>query len=93
MLTCAVDRTLSDPPQVDGSTIAIGCWRGRTNISVMVTAIECQEMLERLSVRVGTGNGSKLLETEQSSVEPGELKANVAETIEDAEIIEVATVS
>ncbi|KAE9450012.1 hypothetical protein C3L33_18088, partial [Rhododendron williamsianum] len=54
-------------------------------------AIECQEMLERLSVRVGTGNGSKLLETEQSSVEPGELKANVAETIEDAEIIEVAT--
>ncbi|KAI8536301.1 hypothetical protein RHMOL_Rhmol10G0246900 [Rhododendron molle] len=87
-----VDRSLSDPPHVDGSTIAIGCWRGRTNISVMVTAIECQEMLERLSVRDGTGNGSKLLETEQSSVEPGELKANVAETIEDAEIIEVATV-
>lgn len=99
MLGCCVvvlrkdDRSLSDPPQVDGSTIAIGCWRGRTNISVMVTAIECLEMLERLSVRLETGNGSEMLETKLSSVEPEELKTNNAETIEDAEIIELATVS
>lgn len=78
---------------MDGSTIAIGCWRGRTNISVMVTAIECLEMLERLSVRLETGNGSEMLETKLSSVEPEELKTNNAETIEDAEIIELATVS
>lgn len=78
---------------MDGTTIAIGCWRGRTNISVMVTTIECQEMLERLSVRFETGNGSKLLETKQSSFEPVELKANVTETMEDAETIELATVS
>lgn len=99
MLGCCVvvlrkdDQSLSDPPQVDGSTIAIGCWRGRTNISVMVTAIECLEMLERLSVRLETGNGSEMLETKPSSVEPEELKTNNAETIEDAEIIKLATVS
>lgn len=29
--------------------IAIGCWRGRTNISVMVNANDCQELLERVS--------------------------------------------
>lgn len=29
--------------------IAIGCWRGRTNVSVMVNANDCQELLERVS--------------------------------------------
>lgn len=38
----------SDPPQVDASTVAIGCWRGRTNVSVMVTSLDCQELLERM---------------------------------------------
>lgn len=30
------------------SPIAIGCWRGKASLSVMVTAIDCQELLERL---------------------------------------------
>lgn len=51
-------ETVSDPPHVDASTIAIGCWRGRTNIAVMVTAIDCQELLERLLTRMENGNGS-----------------------------------
>ncbi|CAL1385339.1 unnamed protein product [Linum trigynum] len=41
----------SDTLKVDASTIAIGCWKGRGSLSVMVTAIDCQELLERLSVR------------------------------------------
>ncbi|GAU19133.1 hypothetical protein TSUD_79560 [Trifolium subterraneum] len=44
--------------KVDESTIAIGCWRGRARLSVMVTAMDCQEMLERLLIRLGTENGS-----------------------------------
>ncbi|KAL8265684.1 hypothetical protein R6Q59_003028 [Mikania micrantha] len=44
----------SDPPVVDKSTIAIGCWKGRSSLSVMVTNIDCQELLERLSIRFGT---------------------------------------
>ncbi|XP_038701391.1 RNA cytosine-C(5)-methyltransferase NSUN2-like [Tripterygium wilfordii] len=38
----------SDPIKVDESTIAIGCWKGRGSLTVMVTAIDCQELLGRL---------------------------------------------
>ena len=44
--------------RVDESTIAIGCWRGRARLSVMVTATDCQELLERLLIRFDNGNGS-----------------------------------
>ncbi|XP_020233288.1 tRNA (cytosine(34)-C(5))-methyltransferase [Cajanus cajan] len=44
--------------QVDESTIAIGCWKGRARLSVMVTAMDCQELLERLLIRFDTKNGS-----------------------------------
>ncbi|KAL7143955.1 hypothetical protein ABFS83_08G226200 [Erythranthe nasuta] len=42
----------SDSLQEDTKPIAIGCWRGRTNVSVMVTALDCQELLERVSTLV-----------------------------------------
>lgn len=53
-----------DPPHVDASTIAVGCWRGRTNVAVMVTALDCQELLERLLPKTdkiddSSPNGSK----------------------------------
>ncbi|KAK9053455.1 hypothetical protein SSX86_030089 [Deinandra increscens subsp. villosa] len=48
----------SDPPVVDKSTIAIGCWKGRSSIAVMVSAIDSQELLERLFIRFGTEKGS-----------------------------------
>ncbi|KAI3814028.1 hypothetical protein L1987_18770 [Smallanthus sonchifolius] len=44
----------SDPPVVDKSTIAIGCWKGRSSLAVMVTPIDCQELLERIMVRFET---------------------------------------
>ncbi|KAL4579690.1 hypothetical protein LXL04_015847 [Taraxacum kok-saghyz] len=47
-----------DPPKVDKTTIAIGCWKGRSSISVMVTAVDCQELLERLLIRFETGKES-----------------------------------
>lgn len=43
---------------MDESTIAIGCWRGKTRLTVMVTAMDCQELLERLLIRLDTENGS-----------------------------------
>lgn len=58
MLGCCVivlgtgSNTSSDVIKVDESTIAIGCWKGRASLSVMVTAIDCQELLERLSNRL-----------------------------------------
>ncbi|THF97559.1 hypothetical protein TEA_013458 [Camellia sinensis var. sinensis] len=98
MLGCCVvvlrkdGESSADPPKVDASTIAIGCWRGRTNVSVMVTAIDCQEMLERLSMWMETKNGSELPETKPSDADPEELGTNDVESKEDAETIEMATV-
>lgn len=50
----AGNEGLSNLPVVDKSTIAIGCWKGRSSLSVMVTAIDCQELLARLLVRFET---------------------------------------
>ncbi|KAK2997703.1 hypothetical protein RJ639_026583, partial [Escallonia herrerae] len=70
-------QPLSDSPQVDASTIAIGCWRGRNSISVMVTAIDCQELLERLLVHMETEKESLLPENQPLGVRVGEIaKAN-----------------
>ncbi|VVB09736.1 unnamed protein product [Arabis nemorensis] len=49
--------------KVDASTIAISCWRGKNSLGVMVTAADCQELLERLAERTpktdgGSVNGS-----------------------------------
>ncbi|XP_021301055.1 tRNA (cytosine(34)-C(5))-methyltransferase-like [Herrania umbratica] len=64
MLGCCVivlregGKTSSDCVQPDASTIAIGCWKGRASVSVMVSAIDCQELLERLSARMETEKGT-----------------------------------
>ncbi|CAN4097302.1 unnamed protein product [Withania somnifera] len=63
---CAVilnkdNKTLSEP-QVDASTIAIGCWRGRNSITVMVIALDCQELLERMLMYLEEDSDSLLLE-------------------------------
>ncbi|XP_021725438.1 tRNA (cytosine(34)-C(5))-methyltransferase-like [Chenopodium quinoa] len=50
------DQVSSLPIQVNSSTIAIGCWRGRSNLNVMVTGLDCKDLLERLEKRMETGN-------------------------------------
>ncbi|KAL2521678.1 S-adenosyl-L-methionine-dependent methyltransferase superfamily protein [Forsythia ovata] len=90
MLGCCVvvlrrdDNVLSDDQQVDASTVAIGCWRGRTNVAVMVTAIDCQELLERLSSLMATEtvlmqeNSSSQLETDKVAYKnDSELKEDI----------------
>ncbi|GLU13090.1 hypothetical protein SLE2022_297370 [Rubroshorea leprosula] len=73
MLGCCImvlrddSKTVSDPIQVDGSTIAIGCWKGRGSLSVMVTAIDCQELLERLATRMESEDATP---TPKNNVEP-----------------------
>ncbi|XP_043722063.1 multisite-specific tRNA:(cytosine-C(5))-methyltransferase-like isoform X2 [Telopea speciosissima] len=59
----------SDPVRVDASTIAIGCWKGKSNISVMVSTIDCQELLQRLSLQSGNERGSLAQENKHSSLE------------------------
>lgn len=74
MMGCSVivlrdAKTSSEPIQLDASTIAIGCWKGRGSLSVMVTAIDCQELLERLSARMETEKGSSAQENNVEGVE------------------------
>ncbi|XP_027368050.1 tRNA (cytosine(34)-C(5))-methyltransferase-like isoform X3 [Abrus precatorius] len=47
-------RVVTESLKVDESTIAIGCWKGRARLTVMVTAMDCQELLERLLIRFDT---------------------------------------
>ncbi|KAK9285133.1 hypothetical protein L1049_024318 [Liquidambar formosana] len=100
MLGCCVvvlrrgNQTLSDPIQVDASTIAIGCWKGRASLNVMVTAIECQELQERLLKRMETEEGSLVQENKPSNVEADDLKdGNEIEMNEGAETINPVTES
>nr|XP_016481095.1 PREDICTED: tRNA (cytosine(34)-C(5))-methyltransferase-like isoform X2 [Nicotiana tabacum] len=72
------NKTLSEA-QADPSTIAIGCWRGRSNISVMVTALDCQELLERMSMGVEEETNLCLPETNTSAAEADE----IVEAVED----------
>ncbi|XP_060186199.1 uncharacterized protein LOC132615602 [Lycium barbarum] len=72
------NKTLSEA-QADPSTIAIGCWRGRANISVMVTALDCQELLERMSMGVEGETNPSLPEIEPSSTKADE----IVEAVED----------
>lgn len=58
MLGCCVvilgeGKQSTGPIQVDSSTIAIVCWKGRTNLCIMVSQQDSQELLERLSARFG----------------------------------------
>ncbi|XP_057970587.1 uncharacterized protein LOC131159581 [Malania oleifera] len=80
MLGCCVvvlskgSQASTEPIKVDASTIAIGCWKGRGSISVMVTAVDCQELLERLVVRMETENGSVVQENGVPSIEVDEME-------------------
>ena len=66
---------------MDESTIAIGCWKGRASLTVMVTAIDCQELLERLEARMGTEKGSSSVKEE----EPSKLEVDEVQDLNDLE--------
>lgn len=79
---------VSESFQVDESTIAIGCWKGRTNLTVMVTAIDCRELLERLSVRIDTQNGSSPVHDDQPSINNTHDEAQATNGVDDSEATE-----
>ncbi|KAK4767029.1 hypothetical protein SAY86_014780 [Trapa natans] len=41
-------EALKDWSRAGESTMAIGCWKGKTSLNLMVNPLECQEMLQRL---------------------------------------------
>lgn len=75
------------PLEVDSSTIAIGCWRGRSNVNVMVSGLDCKDLLERLEMR-HQANGVEPLDSGASQV----AGANDAAMKEDKEAVTVVGV-
>ncbi|RWW46895.1 hypothetical protein BHE74_00047157, partial [Ensete ventricosum] len=47
------DQT-TDDIAVDATTIAMICWKGKTNLSILLSPADGQELLERLTVRFGS---------------------------------------
>ncbi|KAL5992529.1 hypothetical protein ACLOJK_013448 [Asimina triloba] len=47
------DESSSGSIVVDPSTVAIGCWKGRSSLTVMVSQTDCKELLERLYLPLG----------------------------------------
>lgn len=80
---------MSNPIQIDASTIAIGCWKGRACLSVMVTAIDCQELLERLLMRLEIEKGDLVQENAMGTDEvQEEMNDNGKEEPESLEVAE-----
>ncbi|XP_058087072.1 uncharacterized protein LOC131234303 isoform X2 [Magnolia sinica] len=97
MLGCCIvvlntgDQYSPETIVLDASTIAIGCWKGKTNLSVMVSQTDSQELLERLSVRLGKDKVSLAQADGCDSSEPVmavDENANDADLIEDFETAE-----
>ncbi|KFK30577.1 hypothetical protein AALP_AA7G279900 [Arabis alpina] len=42
---------LEERVKVNSGTIAIGCWKGKASLTVMVTTVDCEELNQRLSGR------------------------------------------
>ncbi|XP_024027936.1 tRNA (cytosine(34)-C(5))-methyltransferase isoform X2 [Morus notabilis] len=70
----------SNPIQVDESTIAIGCWKGKASLTIMVTAIDCEELLERLVVRIETEKGSSVKEVDEPSKPEADEEKDINDT-------------
>lgn len=69
LLGCCVvvlnkDGIASNDCEEKENLVAIGCWKGRTNVTVMVTALDCQELLERMSILFSTNENKSGAEPE-----------------------------
>ncbi|KAG9451475.1 hypothetical protein H6P81_011440 [Aristolochia fimbriata] len=84
------DQPSPDSIAVDSSTIAIVCWKGRTNVCVMVSEADCQELLQRLMVRTGRISGPSLT-TKDNCSEP-QTEVIIEEDSDDATDVPTETV-
>lgn len=78
----------TDDIVADASTIAIVCWKGKTNVSALVSPLDAKELLERLAVRFGSERGTLLEENEETNSEIDTTKNS--EDAESAEGFEMA---
>ncbi|GAA0145806.1 RNA methyltransferase [Lithospermum erythrorhizon] len=66
---CVVMLNKAGTTLPDSEAIAVGCWRGKNSVSVMMTALDCQELLERLEKYLASEEVPNLEENKSSEVE------------------------
>ena len=65
---------------MDASTIAIGCWKGKTSLSVMVSEVDSQQLLERLAFKHKDNAGTQP-ETDTNDMDCAEEDLDSAEQV------------
>lgn len=68
--------------------VAIGCWKGRANISVMVSALDCQELLERMPMYMEEDTAMSLHKNKPSFVETADKIGDNTEAKANSEVLE-----
>nr|GMC63950.1 tRNA (cytosine(34)-C(5))-methyltransferase-like [Ipomoea batatas] len=68
--------------------VAIGCWKGRANISVMVSSLDCQELLERMPMYMEEDTALSLHENKPSFVKEEDQIGDNTETKANSEVLE-----
>ncbi|XP_042469694.1 uncharacterized protein LOC122052297 [Zingiber officinale] len=68
------DEPRGDEVVVDSSTIAIICWKGKTNLSILLSPSDGQELLERVALRFGIQSGISSQTKEDGKDEIDELE-------------------
>lgn len=70
----------------DSSAIAIVCWKGKTNLSIMVSQLDARELLERLHARYG---GQRVSGTDECDASMGAAaEMEVSGVVVEPEIVE-----
>nr|GMC65935.1 tRNA (cytosine(34)-C(5))-methyltransferase-like isoform X1 [Ipomoea batatas] len=68
--------------------VAIGCWKGKANISVMVSSLDCQELLERMPMYMEEDTALSLHENKPSFVKLEDQIGDNTETKANSEVLE-----
>ncbi|XP_074588681.1 uncharacterized protein LOC141844544 [Curcuma longa] len=68
------DEARGDEVVVDSTTIAIICWKGKTNLSILLSPSDGQELLERVALRFGIQSGISSRAKEDGKDEIDELE-------------------
>jgi multisite-specific tRNA:(cytosine-C5)-methyltransferase len=77
--------------RMDASTIAMVCWKGKSNLSIMVSPSDAKELLERLEIRHGKIDVTTSIEVLEESLLENDAVAppDDAEAVKGTENMEV----
>lgn len=76
------------------TSIAVGCWRGRSNVSLLITKTEAVQFLQRLSLSEGDSKPVSIADDDELQIPDGaNTDLESAAQVGDEEVTEVRTKS